>query len=169
MVKVLFVCLGNICRSPVAEGVFKDLIQKHGLEDKIDCDSAGTMGWHAGQAPDHRAIKSALNHGIALIHKGREITTADLDDFDHIVVMDEKNFKDVHALYYKVKQIPPPAEKLFLMRDYDPNVKGVFEVPDPYYGSEKDFEEVFQIVERSGKELLGHLIEKYKLVKEKEL
>ena len=168
MVKVLFVCLGNICRSPVAEGVFRDLIQKHGLEDKITCDSAGTMGWHAGKSPDHRAIKNALNHGIALTHKGREIKPADLDSFDHIVVMDESNFKDVHELYYKVKHTPPPAEKLFLLRDYDPNVKGVNEVPDPYYGSDKDFEEVFKIVERSGEALLNHLIEKHKIVKTQE-
>ena len=168
MVKVLFVCLGNICRSPMAEGVFRELIQKHGLEDKINCDSAGTMGWHAGQSPDHRAIKNALNHGIALTHKGREITPADFDSFDHIVVMDENNFKDVHALYYKVKQVPAPIEKLFLLRDYDPTVKGVYEVPDPYYGSEADFEEVFRIVKRSGEELLNHLIEKHKLAKTQE-
>ncbi|WP_337044881.1 low molecular weight protein-tyrosine-phosphatase [Emticicia sp. 17c] len=161
MVKVLFVCLGNICRSPIAEGVFKDLIQKNGLEDKISCDSAGTAGWHEGQLPDRRAIKIALDHGIALAHKGREITAADLDTFDHIVVMDESNFKDVYELYYKTKHSNPAAEKLFLLRDYDPNVRGIKEVPDPYYGSELDFEEVFHIVQRSNEALLNSLIEKH--------
>lgn len=164
MVKVLFVCLGNICRSPVAEGVFKDLVQKHNLEDQISCDSAGTKGWHAGQSPDQRAIKNALDNGIVLTHKGREIKTADFDTFDHIVVMDESNFKDVYELYYKTKHTTPSAEKLFLLRDYDPKVKGVKDVPDPYYGSALDFEEVFHIVQRSCATLLEHLIEKHRLV-----
>jgi protein-tyrosine phosphatase len=166
MVKVLFVCLGNICRSPVAEGVFKDLIQKHNLEDKISCDSAGTKGWHTGQSPDHRAVKNALDNGIVLTHKGREIKPEDLDIFDHIVVMDESNFKDVYELYYKTKGTTPPAEKLFLLRDYDPKVKGVRDVPDPYYGSALDFEEVFHIVQRSATALLNSLIENHKLVEQ---
>ena len=164
MVKVLFVCLGNICRSPVAEGVFNDLIQKHNLEDKISCDSAGTKGWHAGQLPDHRAIKNAIDNGIALTHKGREIKASDLDTFDHIVVMDESNFKDVYEMYYRIKHTTPSTEKLFLLRDYDPKVTGVKEVPDPYYGSELDFEEVFHIVHRSCSALLDSLIEKHGLV-----
>lgn len=164
MVKVLFVCLGNICRSPVAEGVFRDLIQKHNLEDQISCDSAGTKGWHTGQSPDQRAMKNALDNGITLTHKGREIKADDLDAFDHIVVMDESNFKDVYELYYRTKHTTPSAEKLFLLRDYDPKVKGVKDVPDPYYGSALDFEEVFHIVHRSGAALLNSLIEKHGLV-----
>lgn len=163
MINVLFVCLGNICRSPIAEGTFREIVNKASLSDKISCDSAGTAGWHTGESPDRRTIKNAEKHGIKLTHKGRKITVEDLDNFQHIVVMDEQNFKDVYDLYYRTKHQVPPAEKLFLLRDYDPTVRGKQEVPDPYYESAEAFEDVYQIVWRSNEALVEHLVEKYKL------
>lgn len=165
MINVLFVCLGNICRSPIAEGTFRELVKQHGLQDKISCDSAGTAGYHIGQLPDQRTMKSAEKHGIKLTHRGRKLSVADLDAFDHIVVMDEANFKDVNDFYYKTKHKTPSADKLFLLRDHDPETRGISEVPDPYYESEPFFEDVYQIVWRSNEALLDYLIEKHQIVK----
>jgi protein-tyrosine phosphatase len=164
MINILFVCLGNICRSPIAEGTFGELVKQRGLQDKISCDSAGTAGYHIGSLPDQRTMKNAEKHGIKLTHRGRKLSPADFDTFDHIVVMDEQNFEDVNFLYYKTKNHTPSAEKVFLLRDYDPNVRGVNEVPDPYYESEPFFEDVFQIVWRSNEAFLDFLIEKHQLI-----
>lgn len=165
MINVLFVCLGNICRSPIAEGTFREIVKKRNLQDKFSCDSAGTAGYHIGQLPDQRTMKNAEKHGIKLTHHGRKLSVTDLDTFDHIVVMDEENFKDVNDFYYKTKHKTPPADKLFLLRDHDPNTRGIAEVPDPYYESEPFFEDVFQIVWRSNEALLDYLIDKYLVVK----
>nr|WP_299422856.1 low molecular weight protein-tyrosine-phosphatase [uncultured Emticicia sp.] len=165
MINLLFVCLGNICRSPIAEATFRELVKKRGLQDKISCDSAGTAGYHIGQLPDQRTMKNAEKHGLKLSHRGRKISVADLDDFEHIVVMDEANFKDVNNFYYKTKHKTPSADKLFLLRDHDPEIRGISEVPDPYYESEPFFEDVYQIVWRSNEALLDYLIEKYQIVK----
>lgn len=113
MIKVLFVCLGNICRSPIAEATFRELVQQRGLEDQISCDSAGTAGYHIGQLPDQRTMKNAEKHGLKLTHRGRKLSAADLDAFDHIVVMDEANFKDVNDFYYKTIHKTPSAENFF--------------------------------------------------------
>lgn len=168
MINVLFVCLGNICRSPLAEATFREIVIKNNLADKIQCDSAGTAGYHIGELPDKRAIATALKHGIKLTHLGRKISNADLDAFQHIAVMDEQNFEDVHNLYHKTKKMPPSAEKVFLIRDFDPEVRGVQEVPDPYYDGMPEFENVYQILWRSGEKLLEHLIDKYKLSTDEE-
>ena len=165
MINVLFVCLGNICRSPIAEGTFREIVKKRNLQDKFSCDSAGTAGYHIGTLPDQRTMKNAEKHGIKLTHHGRKLSVTDLDTFDHIVVMDEENFKDVNDFYYKTKHKTPPADKLFLLRDHDPNTRGIAEVPDPYYESEPFFEDVFQIVWRSNEALLDYLIEKHLMVK----
>ena len=165
MINLLFVCLGNICRSPIAEATFRELVKKRGLQDKISCDSAGTAGYHIGQLPDQRTMKNAEKHGLKLSHRGRKISVADLDDFEHIVVMDEANFKDVNNFYYKTKHKTTSADKLFLLRDHDPETRGISVVPDPYYESEPFFEDVYQIVWRSNEALLDYLIEKYQIVK----
>jgi protein-tyrosine phosphatase len=163
MVQVLFVCLGNICRSPMAEAVFRNEVQKRGLSGQITVDSAGTAGYHIGKSPDHRTLEVLEENGLNTSHKGRKISVEDFDAFDHIVVMDEENFEHVHNLYHKTKHSPPAAQKLFLMRDYDPQVRGVQEVPDPYYGSKEEFKEVYSILKRSSEVLLDHLIELYQL------
>ncbi|MDZ7934600.1 MAG: low molecular weight protein-tyrosine-phosphatase [Emticicia sp.] len=168
MINVLFVCLGNICRSPIAEGTFQELVKKRGLQDQISCDSAGTAGYHIGSLPDQRTIKNAEKHGIKLTHRGRKLSATDLDAFDHIVVMDEANFKDVNDFYYKTKHKTPSADKLFLLRDHDPETRGIAEVPDPYYEFEPFFEDVFQIVWRSNEAFLDYLIEKHQIVKTEE-
>ena len=135
------------------------------MQDEISCDSAGTAGYHIGQLPDQRTMKNAEKHGLKLTHHGRKLSVADLDDFEHIVVMDEANFKDVNNIYYKTKHKAPSADKLFLLRDHDPETRGISEVPDPYYESEPFFEDVYQIVWRSNEALLDYLIEKYQIVK----
>jgi protein-tyrosine phosphatase len=163
MRKVLFVCLGNICRSPIGEATFNQIAQNKGLSHEMMADSAGVMGWHVGKKPDPRTIKNAAKHGIELTHLGRKLSKEDLDNFDHIVVMDEQNFEDVHKFYYDTKKTPPSAEKLFLIRDYDPTVRGVNDVKDPYYEGEEVFEEVFQTLWRSNEAFINHLTEKYDL------
>ena len=168
MINVLFVCLANICRSPIAEGTFRELVKKRGLQDEISCDSAGTAGYHIGQLPDQRTMKNAEKHGLKLTHRGRKLSVADLDAFEHIVVMDEANFKDVNDFYYKTIHKTPSAYKLFLLRDHDPETRGIVEVPDPYYESEPFFEDVYQIVWRSNGALLDYLIEKHQIVKTEE-
>lgn len=161
MAKVLYVCLGNICRSPLGEATFNEIVKERGLAKDFWADSAGTAGYHVGKHADPRSIKVADKHGITLDHVVRKISKQDLDDFDHIVVMDEQNFEDVHKLYYDAKGVPPSADKLFLVRDFDPEVRGVQEVPDPYYENEQAFEDVYQILKRSNEKLVDHLVDKY--------
>jgi protein-tyrosine phosphatase len=163
MRKVLFVCLGNICRSPVGEATFNEIAEKEGLSHALKADSAGIMGWHVGKKPDARTLKNAMKHGLEITHLGRKLSAEDLDSFDHIVVMDEQNFEDVHTFYYDNKKRPPSAEKLFLIRDFDPAVRGVHDVKDPYYEGDEVFEEVFQTLWRSNEALIKHLAEKYDL------
>jgi protein-tyrosine phosphatase len=161
MVKVLYVCLGNICRSPLGEATFRTLVEEKGLTEYFEADSAGTAGYHVGKHADPRSQKVAEKHGIKLDHVVRKITVEDLDAFDHIAVMDEQNFEDIHTLYYDKKGTPPSADKLFLIRDFDPEVRGVNDVPDPYFDGDAEFEEVFQIVKRSNEKLLEHLLDKH--------
>jgi protein-tyrosine phosphatase len=159
MINVLFICLGNICRSPMAEAVFNDLAQKKGVSAQIKADSAGTAGYHIGKSPDRRTIEVLLKHGIETKHEGRKISVEDFNNFDHLVVMDEQNFEDVYNLYYENQKSIPSARKLFLIRDFDPTVKGVHEVPDPYYENNKAFENVYQQLERSCNALIDYMIE----------
>jgi protein-tyrosine phosphatase len=149
MRKVLFVCLGNICRSPIGEATFNEIVKKMGYSNSLMADSAGLMGWHEGKRPDPRSIKNAAKHGIELTHLGRKLLNKDFENFDHIAVMDEQNFQDVHKMYYDKKGTPPSIDKLFLIRDFDPTVRGVNEVVDPYYEGEAVFEEVYQTLYRA--------------------
>lgn len=161
MVNVLYVCLGNICRSPLAEATFNQLVNEKGLQHSLHADSAGTAGYHVGKYADPRAVKVAARHGIQLDHVVRKITAEDLDKFAHIVVMDEQNFEDLHKLYYDIKGVPPSADKLFLIRDFDPEVRGVHDVKDPYFEGDEAFEEVFEVLKRSNEKLIEHLTDKY--------
>ncbi len=137
------VCLGNICRSPVAEGVMRDLIIKHQLDAEVD--SAGTANYHVGEAPDKRTIANAKKHNCDLTQlRARHFKSHDFDLFDVIYVMDESNYNNVINL---AKNENHKKKVKYLLDEVYPNQKR--KVPDPYYGTEKDFEEVFCLVEEA--------------------
>ena len=159
MVKVLFVCLGNICRSPLAEGILKYKVAQENLGDKVLVASAGTSGWHIDEPPDPRSIEVAEEHGIHLDSYGREAISEDFEEFDYIIAMDRDNYSDLKSLPGSSKD---GAAKLFLMRDYD-NVGRGLDVPDPYYGGDDGFRYVFELLDRSCQNLLEEIKEEYKL------
>jgi len=148
MSKILFVCLGNICRSPLAEGIMLHLKQKHNL--KIEIDSAGTASYHIGEAPDHRTIANAKKNGVDLSAlRARQFVADDFDAFDQIYVMDSNNHKNV--LFLAKNDLQKQKVHLFLNTLF-PGKN--MEVPDPYYGDEKKFEEVFQLIYKACDNLL---------------
>lgn len=152
-ISVLFVCLGNICRSPLAEAIFRTVVEEAGLGDRFRIDSAGTSGYHDGDPPDRRTTAVAAQRGIRVSGTSRQVTTDDLDQFDYLVVMDHSNMDGVERLIRGVNN--PPRVHLF--REFDPEAAGDLEVPDPYYGGPDGFEDVHDLVERSARGLLGHL------------
>lgn len=155
-VRVLFVCLGNICRSPTAHGVFEVMVREAGLDDRIEVDSSGTGDWHVGKAPDARSVAEAKSRGYDLSHlRARQVEVADFHEFDLIIAMDHSNLADLKAMQ--------PADgraevRLFLEFATDADVD---EVPDPYYGGTEGFARVFQLVESASHGLLVHIIEDY--------
>lgn len=158
---VLFVCLGNICRSPMAEGLFLHHLQQAGLDEHFHVESAGTGNWHVGDLPDERMRATAKNHGIVLASRAQQIKPAHLEQFDHILVMDQSNRSNVLALASTDTQ----RDKVQLMRAYDPQlpVPQEAEVPDPYFGGQDGFEEVYAILHRSTRQLLTSLSEAHGL------
>lgn len=155
MKKILFVCLGNICRSPAAEGVFLNLLKVNNLQDKYIVDSAGTIGNHVGELPDERTRKEALKRGIELISRARKFEATDLASFDYILCMDKSNVENV-------KKLDPNnlyGDKIKLFTDFQLSLKYA-EVPDPYWGSEKDFSLVMDIVTDASLGFLKFLGEK---------
>lgn len=148
-IKVLFVCMGNICRSPTAEGVFSKRIQEEGLHDLVEIDSAGTHAYHVGEPPDSRAQKSASQRGVSLQHiQARRAVENDFYEFDYVLAMDRDNLKGLEAIYpYGAKGKP----HLFL--SYAPNLE-FDEVPDPYYGGPTGFERVLDMVEEATEGLI---------------
>ena len=153
--RVLFVCLGNICRSPTAEGVMRHLLREEGLEDRIVLDSAGTGGWHVGAAPDERATAAARGRGIALEGAARTVSATDFDDWDLLIAMDRDNERE---LLYRAPDEEARA-KVRLLRSFDPEsvARGELEVPDPYYGGDRGFEDVLDIVDAGCRGLLEEL------------
>ncbi|MEP6733944.1 MAG: low molecular weight protein-tyrosine-phosphatase [Chryseolinea sp.] len=143
MIRVLFVCLGNICRSPMAEAIFRHKIEAQGLGKQFKIQSCGTSNYHTGDNADPRTIAVARRHGITIDHCVRQFTEKDFDDFDFIFGMDRANVKNM----IRLATPPDQKKKVHLMRDYDNIGKGG-EVPDPYYGNEKSFQEVFDILVR---------------------
>ncbi|WP_404419554.1 low molecular weight protein-tyrosine-phosphatase [Marinospirillum sp.] len=151
-VSVLFVCLGNICRSPTADGIFRYLVEEAGLSDKIRIDSAGTGDWHVGKAPDERMQAAALARGYDLSGlTARQIQPEDLDTFDYVLVMDKQNQADVEDLVSELEQM----DKIRLLLSFNPSA--ITEVPDPYYGGESGFQQVIDLVESACKRLLVQL------------
>ena len=150
--RVLFVCLGNICRSPMAEGIFAQLVRERGLERAYRIDSAGTGDWHVGEPPDRRAIAAAAKRGVPLPSVCRQVRPGDFADFDLIVAMDRNNRRDLEAL--------APADlrhKIRLMREFEPVSDRGADVPDPYYGGPYEFDSVYEMLRRCCERLLDEL------------
>ncbi|MCB0487555.1 MAG: low molecular weight phosphotyrosine protein phosphatase [Cyclobacteriaceae bacterium] len=143
MMKVLFVCLGNICRSPLAEAIFKHKVKSIDLDGSIYADSCGTAGYHIGELADPRTRANAQKNGVTITHRGRQLQSSDLEEFDYILAMDQSNLSNIKRLSNSELY----SEKIYLMRSFDPHPGE--EVPDPYYGDEKDFQQVFEILDRS--------------------
>ncbi len=151
-VKVLFVCMGNICRSPTAQGVFERLVQSQGLAERILIDSAGTHAYHIGNPPDKRSQAAAKNRGLDLSgQRARKVTVADIEEFDYVLVMDRTNLEDLHDL---VAASQRERVRLFMTFAEHWNVD---EVPDPYYGGDSGFERVLDMVEDAAAGLLDHI------------
>jgi len=153
-IKVLFVCMGNICRSPTAEGVFAKLIKEEGVENQFSIDSAGTHAYHVGSAPDLRAQKAALGRGVEISHlRGRKVINGDFEDFDFLLAMDDDNYSIL------INACPDEHKhKVRYFLDYAPHLK-VREVPDPYYGGQYGFERVLDMVEEASAGFLNNLRE----------
>jgi len=155
---VLFVCLGNICRSPLAEGIFLDLARRRGVPDLFDVDSCGTGAWHVGEGADPRSVQVALRHGIRLEHEARQFDPrADFDRFPMLIAMDRSNLRSiVHAAESHHKS----ASGACLMRSFGPALAGTGEpdVPDPYTGGDEGFQVVYDMLLESCEGLLHHLL-----------
>jgi protein-tyrosine phosphatase len=151
--RLVFVCLGNICRSPTAHGVMRHLVREAGLADQISVDSAGTGDWHLGEPPDVRTQATAKRRGVALDHRAQRFTAKDFARYDLILAMDRNNQRDLERM------APTDADraKVRLLRSFDPAAPKDAEVPDPYYGGAQGFEEVYDVVEAACRGLLAHL------------
>lgn len=147
---ILFVCLGNICRSPLAEGVFLHIVKESGLTERITADSCGTGSWHVGSPPHADSQRVAREFGIDISYqRGRQLKKNDIDQFDLLVAMDSQNKKDII-------KVCGNSKKIVMMRDFDPERDSI-DVPDPYYGGIDGFYEVYDILDRSSKELLAFI------------
>ncbi len=158
MVKVLFVCMGNICRSPTAHGVFRDLVRREGLAGQIEIDSAGTHAYHVGNSPDARAMAAANRRGVDLSDlRARKAEPADFEHFDYVLAMDQDN-------YHGLSGICPAGshDKIQLFMDFAPEMR-TREVPDPYYGGPKGFEHVLDLVEAASAGLLADVRRRHQL------
>ncbi len=152
----MFVCLGNICRSPTAEGVFRALVEREGLSEAIGVESAGLGAWHVGDAPDPRAQAAARRRGVNLSgQRARRITSGDFTRFDYVLAMDENNHADL------LRMCPPGEEhRLGLLLDFAPDA-GRRDVPDPYYGGAGGFDLVLDLIEEAAQGLLAHIRENH--------
>ncbi len=154
MTRILFVCMGNICRSPMAEGVFQKLLEREGLAGQVLIESAGTHAYHVGKAPDERAIRAARERGIDISHlRARQVEPGDFEEFDLVLVMDEQNYDTLLFTGARKHQ-----HKLGYLLDYAPHLK-TRNLPDPFYGTEPGFDRVLDMIEDACEGLLQHLQE----------
>jgi protein-tyrosine phosphatase len=151
--QICFVCLGNICRSPTGEGVMLHLLQQRGLSHLIGVDSAGTAAYHLGKPADSRAARAAARRGVDLPSRGRQFLESDFQRFAYVLAMDNSNLSDLHSLSRGRHD-----EKIYLLRDFDPNSPPGSSVPDPYYGGEPGFEHVLDLCFSACEGLLEHLV-----------
>lgn len=151
-VRVLFVCMGNICRSPTAHGLFRALVEAEGMGEEIEIDSAGTHAYHVGEPPDNRAQSTAARRGIRLGDlRARQVTEQDFESYDYLLAMDQDNYLSLSSLCPDGLQ-----DKLCLLMDFAPEMR-IREVPDPYYGGPKGFERVFDLLNAAARGLLEDL------------
>jgi protein-tyrosine phosphatase len=151
--RICFVCLGNICRSPTAEGVMLAMLAADGLAGDVEVDSAGTGRWHVGERPDPRTCAAAARRGITLDHRARTVSAADFDRFDLMVAMDRNNA----AVLVQLARTPADAAKIRLLRSFDPSSPDGAEVPDPWSGKDHGFEQVLDVCEAGCRGLLAHV------------
>ncbi len=151
--RICFVCLGNICRSPTAEGVMRALADEAGLADQVVLDSAGTGAWHVGELPDPRARAAAKKRGYELLHRARKFTAQDFDRFDLVIAMDRDNYNNLTRLARGRTHVPA----IRLLRSFDATADEGAEVPDPYAGDDDGFERVLDICERACRGLVQHV------------
>jgi protein-tyrosine phosphatase len=150
MKKVLFVCLGNICRSPLAEALFNHHVKEKGLQGKFIADSCGTAAYHIGEQPNSRSRANAKENGLIYSHDARQVQDEDFHEFDMIIPMDESNMSNLE------KFDKGGSATIQLMRDYDSGYEGE-DVPDPYFGGDQGFQEVYEMLDRSTESLLNKL------------
>jgi low molecular weight protein-tyrosine phosphatase len=153
MIRVCFVCLGNICRSPTAEGVMRHLLAEMGLAERVSVDSAGTAAYHSGEPPDRRASAAARERGIELGGVARQFKAGDWERFDYVLAMARDNFDDLKQSARRREH----GAKLFLLRSFDPGSPKNAGVPDPYYGGDSGFDEVLDQCEAACRGLIDHL------------
>lgn len=158
MVKVLFVCMGNICRSPTAEGVFRQIVEESNLTHRVEIDSAGTHAYHVGEPPDNRAQQAANRRGIDLSQqRARRVKDSDFEYYDYVLAMDRDNFSN---LTYMCPD--DHSHKIMLFLDFAQQMRES-EVPDPYYGGAQGFEHVLDLIDAASRGLIEHILEKHKL------
>jgi len=157
--KVLFVCLGNICRSPIAHAVMLNKVAQLGLTHLVEIDSKGTSKFHLGNPPDSRCLEVLRRHNIELNHTAKQISAADLEYYDYILVMDHLNHEDVVA--FASNHIM--TQKVMLLRSFEANNQTDFNVPDPYYSTVQEFEEVFEICSRAIDGFIEFLVAQHQL------
>ncbi len=159
MLRLCFVCLGNICRSPIGEGVMRHLLREAGLSEQVAVDSAGTAGYHTGEPPDPRARAAGKRFGVEVHGRARQFQRADFDRFDYVLAMDRSNFEDLSELAGSSEA----REKLYLLRSFDETAPSGASVPDPYYGGNDDFDDVVRICLSACAPLLERLRREHQL------